>query len=191
MACRSRLREGSSGTGHRREPVLTTSTSFHRGPEGARGILKSTHRTWSSWLRPGSFDSVLVRSELLSASAWRQRVAAPTRFIGSAPVRRRQSAAMPSVMTVIPHHVVEMAAVTARESQGDEISHRFGFAQVREGAPIRQVGFVAPPDAPCATSPMIAASSCGRDHIGQWLVGRSTQVTLRSSASRRRTRSPP
>ncbi len=30
------------------------------------------------------------------------------------------------------------------------------------------------PDAPCATSPMTAASSCGRDHIGQWLVGRST-----------------
>ena len=28
--------------------------------------------------------------------------------------------------------------------------------------------------APRATSPMIAASSCGRDHIGQWLVGRST-----------------
>ena len=29
---------------------------------------------------------------------------------------------------------------------------------------------------------MITASSWGRDHIGQWLVGRSTQVTLRSSA---------
>jgi len=26
------------------------------------------------------------------------------------------------------------------------------------------------------------ASSCGRDHIGQWLVGRSTQLTSRSSA---------
>ena len=33
-----------------------------------------------------------------------------------------------------------------------------------------------------ATSPMITASSFGRDHIGQWLVGRSTQVTSRSSA---------
>ena len=29
-------------------------------------------------------------------------------------------------------------------------------------------------DAPCATSLMTVASSCGRDHIGQWLVGRST-----------------
>jgi hypothetical protein len=29
---------------------------------------------------------------------------------------------------------------------------------------------------------MIAASSWERDHIGQWLVGRSSQVTLRSSA---------
>ena len=28
---------------------------------------------------------------------------------------------------------------------------------------------------------MIAASSGGRDHIGQWLVGRSIQVALRSS----------
>jgi hypothetical protein len=37
-------------------------------------------------------------------------------------------------------------------------------------------------DAPRAMSPMMAASSCGRDHIGQWLVGRSTQVTSRSSA---------
>ena len=27
----------------------------------------------------------------------------------------------------------------------------------------------------------ITASSCGRDHIGQWLVGRSTYVTSRSS----------
>ena len=33
-----------------------------------------------------------------------------------------------------------------------------------------------------ATSPRSAASSCGRDHIGQWLVGRSTQVRSRSSA---------
>jgi hypothetical protein len=32
-----------------------------------------------------------------------------------------------------------------------------------------------------AKSPMISASSRGRDHIGQWLVGRSTQVTLRTS----------
>ena len=40
-----------------------------------------------------------------------------------------------------------------------------------------------PADAPRATSPMTAASSCGRDHIGQWLVGRSTQVRLRSSAN--------
>ena len=32
-----------------------------------------------------------------------------------------------------------------------------------------------------ATSPMICASSVGRDHIGQWLVGRSTQVAFRSS----------
>src|SRR4029453_2948040 len=39
-----------------------------------------------------------------------------------------------------------------------------------------------PPDVR-ATSSMIAASSCGRDHIGQWLVGRSTHVTLRSSAN--------
>ncbi len=38
-----------------------------------------------------------------------------------------------------------------------------------------------PLDAFFATSPMISASSCGRDHIGQWLVGRSIQVTLRSS----------
>jgi hypothetical protein len=30
------------------------------------------------------------------------------------------------------------------------------------------------PDAVRATLPMIAASSFGRDHIGQWLVGRST-----------------
>jgi hypothetical protein len=29
---------------------------------------------------------------------------------------------------------------------------------------------------------MIAASSFGFDHIGQWLVGRSTHVTSRSSA---------
>ena len=36
-------------------------------------------------------------------------------------------------------------------------------------------------EAPLATSPMISASSCGRDHMGQWLVGRSTQVTSRSS----------
>lgn len=34
-----------------------------------------------------------------------------------------------------------------------------------------------------ATSPMTRASSRGRDHIGQWLVGRSIQVTLRSSAT--------
>jgi hypothetical protein len=34
-----------------------------------------------------------------------------------------------------------------------------------------------------ATSPMIAASSWGRDHIGQWLVGRSTHVTSRSSGT--------
>ena len=35
---------------------------------------------------------------------------------------------------------------------------------------------------PAAAMPeMIAASSAGRDHIGQWLVGRSTQVGLRSS----------
>ena len=34
-----------------------------------------------------------------------------------------------------------------------------------------------------ATSPMIRAMSAGFDHIGQWLVGRSTQVTLRSSPS--------
>ena len=32
-----------------------------------------------------------------------------------------------------------------------------------------------------ATSPMILARSSGRDHIGQWLVGRSIQVMLRSS----------
>src|SRR5207249_8207442 len=38
-----------------------------------------------------------------------------------------------------------------------------------------------PSDARSATSPMITASSVGRDHIGQWLVGRSTYVTLRSS----------
>ena len=31
-----------------------------------------------------------------------------------------------------------------------------------------------PSDARSATSPMITASSFGRDHIGQWLVGRST-----------------
>ena len=43
-----------------------------------------------------------------------------------------------------------------------------------------------------ATSPMIAASSCGRDHIGQWLVGRSIQVTSRSSVeAARETHSPP
>ena len=35
-----------------------------------------------------------------------------------------------------------------------------------------------------ATSPMIRASSSGRDHIGQWLVGRSTQARLRSSGCR-------
>src|SRR5438477_781370 len=40
-----------------------------------------------------------------------------------------------------------------------------------------------PSDARSATSPMITASSVGRDHIGQWLVGRSTYVTLRSSFS--------
>ena len=34
-----------------------------------------------------------------------------------------------------------------------------------------------------ATSPMIAAISAGLDHIGQWLVGRSIQVLLRSSGS--------
>lgn len=34
-----------------------------------------------------------------------------------------------------------------------------------------------------ATSAMIAASSRGRDHMGQWLVGRSIQVTLRSSGT--------
>ena len=32
-----------------------------------------------------------------------------------------------------------------------------------------------------ATSPMILARSAGLDHIGQWLVGRSIQVMLRSS----------
>ena len=32
-----------------------------------------------------------------------------------------------------------------------------------------------------ATSPMIAATSAGRDHIGQWLVGRSIQVMSWSS----------
>lgn len=31
-----------------------------------------------------------------------------------------------------------------------------------------------PTDTPRATSPMTAANSFGRDHIGQWLVGRST-----------------
>ena len=36
-------------------------------------------------------------------------------------------------------------------------------------------------DPALAISPMIAAISRGRDHIGQWLVGRSTHVTLRSS----------
>ena len=38
---------------------------------------------------------------------------------------------------------------------------------------------------------MIAASSRGRDHIGQWLVGRSTQVRLRSSARPPSHASPP
>jgi hypothetical protein len=32
-----------------------------------------------------------------------------------------------------------------------------------------------------ATLPMILAISSGFDHIGQWLVGRSTQVAFRSS----------
>lgn len=40
-----------------------------------------------------------------------------------------------------------------------------------------------PADAPRATSPITAATSFGRDHMGQWLVGRSTYVTSRSSAS--------
>ena len=39
-------------------------------------------------------------------------------------------------------------------------------------------------------SPMIAASSRGRDHIGQWLVGRSIQVTSRNSARPRRNAHP-
>src|SRR4029450_1383169 len=34
-------------------------------------------------------------------------------------------------------------------------------------------------DASRATSPMTAASSFGRDHMGQWLVGRSAEVTVR------------
>ena len=45
-------------------------------------------------------------------------------------------------------------------------------------------GFRQPPEgAPCAvaTSPMRAASSVGRDHIGQWLVGRSIHVMSRRS----------
>src|SRR5918999_2403574 len=44
-------------------------------------------------------------------------------------------------------------------------------------------GHGATPAGACAlaTSPIIRASSRGRDHIGQWLVGRSTQLRLRSS----------
>ena len=38
------------------------------------------------------------------------------------------------------------------------------------------------PQTPRAMSSMIEARSCGRDHIGQWLVGRSTHVTSCSSA---------
>ena len=38
------------------------------------------------------------------------------------------------------------------------------------------------PPALVATSPMMAASSVGFDHIGQWLVGRSTQVMSWRSA---------
>jgi hypothetical protein len=64
----------------------------------------------------------------------------------------------------------------ARPDPGDAgATNRVGC---RSGGAPRQA-----PGAPFATSPMIAASSCGRDHIGQWLVGRSTQVTLRSSVS--------
>ena len=42
----------------------------------------------------------------------------------------------------------------------------------------------APGQAPCSVAirPMISASSAGRDHIGQWLVGRSIQVRSRSSS---------
>src|SRR3954469_25115729 len=43
------------------------------------------------------------------------------------------------------------------------------------------LALVAPVSCALATSPMIAASSLGRDHIGQWLVGRSIHVVLRSS----------
>ena len=45
----------------------------------------------------------------------------------------------------------------------------------------REEGVARDEAASLATLPMISASSRGFDHIGQWLVGRSIQVTLRSS----------
>ena len=55
-----------------------------------------------------------------------------------------------------------------------------GLAELARGDPVRTLNELRATGA-FATSPMICASSVGRDHIGQWLVGRSTQVAFRSS----------
>ena len=78
-----------------------------------------------------------------------------------------------------------------RELLGREVPDRFDEtplvlrpAVVEEADRHPLFAFMQPtPPAFVATSPMIAASSAGRDHIGQWLVGRSIQVTSWSSGS--------
>ena len=69
---------------------------------------------------------------------------------------------------------------------GDGVGGLAGGVQLREVVRLRYPLAVAvdgaiDDHAPRATSPMIPAVSCGRDHMGQWLVGRSIHVMLRSS----------
>jgi hypothetical protein len=121
------------------------------------------------------------------------------RFAASVPPRcprrvHRSSAGKPRTLPASPGQPARDRAARLRRAQPrrgkrspstsgtpSTTSCRQPQSQLRDrrqpGRMVRQA-----PAAPLATSPMIAASSCGRDHIGQWLVGRSTQVTSRSSA---------
>ena len=67
-----------------------------------------------------------------------------------------------------------------RRQRGARVDQLFGRPDVVGHRVVEEARHPAAP-AVVATSPMIFASSAGFDHIGQWLVGRSTQLTFRSS----------
>ena len=87
-------------------------------------------------------------------------------------------------MSRIEPYVPGAGVVSCSDVRAAQASMRRSVAQTWwASASSSSVAVIRPLPARVATSPMIRAVSAGRDHIGQWLVGRSIQVTLRSSPS--------